>query len=44
MKTKMTCPECGGLGYYARDHFGNLVSYKVACLGCFGWGHIEVEE
>jgi|WetSurMetagenome_2_1015567.scaffolds.fasta_scaffold15368_8 hypothetical protein len=40
----MECPECGGHGYYKKDHFGNEVSYQVACLMCFGWGYLTVED
>ena len=38
------CPECGGHGYYLRDHFGEEVKIKVACLFCTGQGVIEEEE
>lgn len=38
------CSECGGLGYYAHDYFGNDVGEKVACLECFGWGYTEVSN
>jgi DnaJ-class molecular chaperone len=38
------CPECGGYGYYKKDHFGNDVSYQVACLNCYGWGYLEVKD
>jgi len=45
MKKMRTCPECGGRGYYAFDHYGHLVTDVLcACLMCGGYGNVEVDE
>lgn len=40
MEIKVSCPYCGGSGYY--DYGENSEGkYPIACFDCYGSGYIE---